>query len=460
MTTVAHPAETDIDLLGHLYRRAGFGATREQLESYAERSYEDTVEALLNPDPKMDIQDDVLERYIHGEGPPIFIAGWLYRMINSEAQLQEKMTLFWHHVFATGLVKNEHVLAAKNQIKMFRRNGMGDMTTILNDLSRDPAMLFWLDNNENRNGEPNENYGRELLELFSLGVGNYSEQDIKDASRAFTGWTFEQPPPLYPHGYYPAKFLFREDDHDNGEKTFLGVTGNLNGGDIIDIIVKSPASGRFICRHLYNFFVADEPQVPSWNDVPPLDPEGIAMMEAKFIETGGDIRSVLRVMFNSDFFKAARYKKVKSPTEFIVGVLKMVGSQTEMAPGMTKYAGAIDVMGQKLLDPPTVEGWHTGGEWIDGGNLTERVNFAVDEIGEGLAPGIQSLIQRMKDSEVLGSAESLVNAVLAETGSAEVSDLTREALIDFANDAEGEDEATRVIRLLRLAVATPEYQFA
>ncbi len=460
MTTVAHPTETDIDLLGHLYRRAGFGATREQLESYAKLSYEDTVEALLNPDPKRDIQDDVLERYIHGEGPPIFIASWLYRMINSEAQLQEKMTLFWHHVFATGLVKNEHVLAAKNQIKMFRRNGMGDMTTILNDLSRDPAMLFWLDNNENRNGEPNENYGRELLELFSLGVGNYSELDIKDASRAFTGWTFEQPPPLYPHGYYPAKFLFREDDHDDGEKTFLGVTGNLNGGDIIDIIVKSPASARFICRHLYNFFVADEPQVPSWNDVPPLDPEGIAMMEAKFIETGGDIRSVLRVMFNSDFFKAARYKKVKSPTEFIVGVLKMVGSQTEMAPGMTKYAGAIDVMGQKLLDPPTVEGWHTGGEWIDGGNLTERVNFAVDEIGEGLAPGIQSLIQRMKDSEVLGSAESLVNAVLAETGSAEVSDLTREALIDFANDAEGEDEATRVIRLLRLAVATPEYQFA
>jgi len=460
MTTVAHPADTDIDLLGHLYRRAGFGATREQLESYATRSYEDTVEALLNPDPKRDIQDDVLERYIHGEGPPIFVAGWLYRMINSEAQLQEKMTLFWHHVFATGLVKNEHVLSAKNQIKMFRQNGMGDMTTILNDLSRDPAMLFWLDNNENRNGEPNENYGRELLELFSLGVGNYSELDIKDASRAFTGWTFEQPPPLYPHGFYPAKFLFREDDHDDGEKTFLGVTGNLNGGDIIDIIVKSPASARFICRHLYNFFVADEPQVPSWNDVPPLDPEGIAMMEAKFIETGGDIRSVLRVMFNSDFFKAARYKKVKSPTEFIVGVLKMVGSQTEMAPGMTKYAGAIDVMGQKLLDPPTVEGWHTGGEWIDGGNLTERVNFAVDEIGEGLAPGIQSLVQRLKDSESLGSAESLVSAVLSETGYVEVSDRTREALIDFANDAEGEDQATRVIRLLRLAVATPEYQFA
>jgi uncharacterized protein (DUF1800 family) len=460
MTTVAHTTETDIDLLGHLYRRAGFGETREQLEQLAERSYEDTVEGLLNPDPARDIQEDVLERYIHGEGPPIFIGGWLYRMINSEAQLQEKMTLFWHHVFATGLVKNEHVLAAKDQIKMFRRNGMGDMTTILNDVSRDPAMIFWLDNNENRNGEPNENYGRELLELFSMGVGNYTEQDIKDASRAFTGWTFEQPPPLYPHGYYPAKFVFRDDDHDNGEKTFLGVTGNLNGGDIIDIIVKSPASARFICRHLYNFFVADEPQVPSWNDVPPLDPEGIALMEAKYMETGGNIRDVLRVMFNSDFFKSARYKKVKNPTEFIVGVLKMTGSQAEMAPGMTKYAAAIEVMGQKLLDPPTVEGWHTGGEWIDGGNLTERVNFAVDEIGDGSSVGVQSIIQRAKDSEAPGSAESLVNAMLAETGTVEVSDATRAALTEFANDGADEDDATRVIRLLRLAVATPEYQFA
>ena len=206
--------------------------------------------------------------------------------------------------------------------------------------------------------------------------------------------------------------------------------------------------------------MADEPQVPSWNDVPPLDPDGIALMENTFMETGGDIRSVLRVMFNSDFFKAARFKKVKSPTEFIVGVLKMTGSQSEIAPGMTKYAAAIEVMGQKLLDPPTVEGWHTGGEWIDGGNLTERVNFAVDEIGDGSAPGIQSLVHRVKKSEATGSAESLVAAVLAETGSVEVSETTREALTMFAGDTEGEDEATRIIRLLRLAVSTPEYQFA
>ena len=460
MTTVAQPTETDIELLGHLYRRAGFGATREQLERHASRSYEETVEALLNPDPASDIQEDVLERYIHGEGPPIFVGGWIFRMINTECQLQEKMTLFWHHVFATGLVKNEHVLAAKNQIKMFRRNGLSDLRTILNDLSRDPAMLFWLDNNENRNGEPNENYGRELLELFSLGVGNYSEQDIKDASRAFTGWTFSQPPPLYPHGYYPAPFEFRADDHDNGEKTFLGVTGNLNGDDIIDIIVKNPAAARFICRHLYNFFVADEPQVPSWNDVPPLDPDGMALMESAFLESDGDIRSVLRVMFNSDFFKDARFRKVKSPTEFVVGVLKMVGSRSEFGPGMTRYFEAASLMGQKLLDPPTVEGWHTGGEWIDGGNLTERVNFAVGEIGDGSAPGIQAIVKRLQGADALASAGDFVNAALTETGTVEVSARTREALTEFASETEGEDEASRVVRLLRLVVAAPEYQFA
>ena len=460
MTTVAQPTETDIELLGHLYRRAGFGATREQLERHASRSYEKTVEALLNPDPASDIQEDVLERYIHGEGPPIFVGGWIFRMINTECQLQEKMTLFWHHVFATGLVKNEHVLAAKNQIKMFRRNGLSDLRTILNDLSRDPAMLFWLDNNENRNGEPNENYGRELLELFSLGVGNYSEQDIKDASRAFTGWTFSQPPPLYPHGYYPAPFEFRADDHDNGEKTFLGVTGNLNGDDIIDIIVKNPAAARFICRHLYNFFVADEPQVPSWNDVPPLDPDGMALMESAFLESDGDIRSVLRVMFNSDFFKDARFRKVKSPTEFVVGVLKMVGSRSEFGPGMTRYFEAASLMGQKLLDPPTVEGWHTGGEWIDGGNLTERVNFAVGEIGDGSAPGIQAIVKRLQGADALASAGDFVNAALTETGTVEVSARTREALTEFASETEGEDEASRVVRLLRLVVAAPEYQFA
>ena len=172
------------------------------------------------------------------------------------------------------------------------------------------------------------------------GVGNYSEEDIKNCARAFTGWTFAQPVPLYPHGFYSPQFLFREDDHDDGEKTFLGHTGNLNGDDIIDIIVEQPATARFISRHLYNFFVADEPQVPAWDVKPPQDPEAIEILSDAYMESKGEMRHILRTLFSSDFFKAARFKKVKSPTELITGVLKLVGTNRTPVPGMPQYADA------------------------------------------------------------------------------------------------------------------------
>ncbi len=461
MSTTSVEAKTDPALLAHLYRRTGFGAAREQIDQLSGQDYEDTVEFLLNPTADAGVPDDELTRYMGGEAPHAYLAIWLYRMINSRCQLQEKMALFWHQVFATGLVKNEHILSSSNQIEMFRRNGLSDMRTILLDLSHDPAMIFWLDNNENHIGEPNENYGRELLELFSLGVGNYTEIDIKNAARAFTGWTFGQPPPLYPHGYYPAQFRYIEEDHDNGEKTFLGHTGNLDGGDIIDIIVKQPACARFISRHLYNFFVADEPQVPTWNDLPPLDPELINEMAKAFLDSNGEITPVLRVMFNSDSFKQARFKKVKSPIELVVGLLKMVGEYDDYKPGLAEYVSSTTVaMGQKLLDPPTVEGWHTGKEWIDGGNLTERVNFAVGEIGTGDSPGIRRVINRLIDQNSLSNPESFVRDTLDVMGPIEVEESTREALVNFATDSEGDDDATRVVRMIRLIVTTPEFQFA
>jgi uncharacterized protein (DUF1800 family) len=461
MSTTGVGAKVDSALLAHLYRRAGFGATREQIDRLAARDYEDTVEFLLNPTPEAGVPDDKLARYMGGESAHAYTATWIYRMINSECQLQEKMALFWHHVFATGLAKNEHVLAASNQIEMFRRNGLSDMRMILLELSRDPAMIFWLDNNENHLGEPNENYGRELLELFSLGVGNYSEIDIKNAARAFTGWTFAQPPPVYPHGYYPAGFKFDAENHDNGEKTFLDKTGNLDGGDIIDIIVEQRSCAAFISRHLYNFFVADEPQVPTWNDLPARDPELVGAMSKAFLDSGGEIKPVLRIMFNSESFKDARFKKVKSPTELVVGVLKMVGNFDDFRPGLAKYAESTTVvMGQKLLDPPTVEGWHTGREWIDGGNLTERVNFAVAEIGDGSSPGLKRIVDRLMEDDSLSTPESFVDSALDAIGPIKVEGPTRAALVQFATDSGGEDDRSRVVRLLRLIVTTPEYQFA
>ena len=239
---------SDLALMAHLLRRAGFGATREEIETYAAKGYEETVEDLVNPERCPAFDDDIMSRYYGGEAYTLWAAQWIYRMVASKRPLVEKMALFWHHVFATGYSKVEHVTSITGQAEMFRRFGLTDFRTLLIELSKDPAMIYWLDNNENKNGEPNENYGRELLELFSMGVGNYTEDDIKNASRAFTGWTFTQPIPVYPQGNFSAEFVFKPEEHDYGEKTFLGHTGNFNGEDIIDIIVEQEATARFISR--------------------------------------------------------------------------------------------------------------------------------------------------------------------------------------------------------------------
>ena len=265
--------ENDLGLFAHLMRRAGFGTTRDELEEHAAKGYEAVVEDLLHPERFPEVEEDLLQRYYRSEGLNVYTGVWIYRMVNSQRPLQEKTALFFHHLFATALHKTQHTTIYK-QIEMFRRVGLSDLRTILTELSKDPAMIFWLDNNENRKDEPNENFGRELLELFSMGVGNYTEQDLKMAARAFTGWTFTQPVPTYPHSYYPSYFEYREDDHDDGVKTFLGETGRFNGEDIIDIIVKQPATARFISRHLYNFFVADEPPVPCLERDPSAGPRG------------------------------------------------------------------------------------------------------------------------------------------------------------------------------------------
>ncbi len=461
-------SNADVALTAHLMRRAGFGTTLAELEEYVKKGYKNVVEDLVELERCPPIDEDILERYF-GESEGGYRTMWMFRMINSPRPLEEKMALFWHHVFATGVGKNQHMLSSAHQIDMLRRAGLSNVREILLALSKDPAMIFWLDNNDNRKGEPNENYGRELLELFSMGVGNYTEDDIKDCARAFTGWTFTQPPPLYPQGFYPAHFVFIEEEHDDGEKTFLGHTGNLNGDDIIDIIVKQPACAKFISRHLYNFFVADEPQVPSWNVTPPQDPDAIDTLSNAFMESDGDIRHILRTLFNSNFFKEAQFKKVKSPTELVTGILKLVGTYQKPEPGMGKYPGATTLMGQELLNPPTVEGWHTGKEWIDGGTLTERINFSVGELSDPNKPGVEQIISRLKADGSPLSPDEFVDRCLELVGPLDIGDTTRESLTQFAasqgdlnigTDDAAEENNARVVRMLQLIVSSREYQFA
>ena len=302
-----------------------------------------------------------------------------------------------------------------------------------------------------------------------MGVGNYTETDIKNASRAFTGWTFTQPIPLDPYARYPSEFLYLEDDHDDGEKIFLGETGSFNGDDIIAIIVKQTATAKFLSRHLYNFFVADEPQVPAWDIVPPIDQDAIDMMVKTYIDSKGDITAILRTLFNSEFFKNAQFKKVKSPTELVVGTVKLAGGMKFPEPGHTGMAAATAAMGQSLQLPPTVEGWHTGKEWIDGGTLTERVNFAVNQLSDTSADSTRKIVESLSAADGTASPTQLVEACVAATGCTNVTDETRSALIDsatsggdlsFDTEAATESSAARIASMLQSIVSSIEYQFA
>src|SRR5467141_2010288 len=463
----------DIGLIAHLMRRAGFGAPREELEIRAAKGYNATVEELLHPEESEPADQNVLLRYqpaalLPGGQPPMGNVNWLYYLVNTKRPLVEKMALFWHHVFATGNSKVDNYDQLLEQIELFRQGGMGNYRDLLYKISTNPTMMFWLDNNQNHGTAVNENWGRELLELFSLGAGNYTEKDVREASRAFTGWTFETKIPRAPYGRFPWKFEYRPEDHDDGEKEFLGHRGRFNGEDIIDIVVQQPACGRFICRHLYNFFVADEPQVPAWSIEPPRDQKAIDTLVGAFRDAKFDMRPVLRVLFNSDFFKNARYQHMKSPAEVVVGTLRLVGGHELPFPGYGELSMNTAYMGQDLLNPPSVEGWHTGKEWINSGSLMARVNFVAGLVGDPSLPGIRAIIDRLKTKGTL-SPEQLVDGCLDLLGPVEVGADTRRELVDQAKEwgqiswdreVSAQTADKRVGEMLQLIVATREYQFA
>jgi uncharacterized protein (DUF1800 family) len=462
----------DIALVAHLMRRAGFGASPAELEALAAQGYEATVEALLHPENQPEVDEDMMFRYFpHLEAPAAPVQGqtnWVYHMITTQRPLEEKMVLFWHQLFATGNSKVDNPPELVQQIAMFRRHGLGSYRDLLVELAKNPAMIYWLDNNGNHRGAINENWGRELMELFSMGVGNYSEDDIKEASRAFTGWTIAPKLPRQPLGRFHWGFQYKPEDHDDGEKTFLGHTGRFNGEDIIDIIVQRPATARFLSRHLYNFFVADEPQVPSWNITPPKDAEAIRTLEQAYFDSHYDMRSILRVLFLSDFFKQARFARVKSPAELVISTVRLAGNFTAPRPGFQELAAECAYQGQELLNPPSVESWHTGSEWIDGGALVRRVNFAAKFLGDTTLPGVQAVIDALKTRGTL-SPEAFVDGCLELLGALEVGDQTRRELLAQAEEEgdlrwDTEQDATasehRVGVMLALIGASREYQLA
>jgi len=463
----------DLTLMAHLMRRAGFGASRDELEARVAKGYEATVDELLHPEQQEPVDVFTLLRYqpgslLPGGQPPMGNVNWMFFLVNTKRTLEEKMTIFWHHLFATGNSKVDNYDQLLDQIALFRRCALGSYRDLLVEVAKNPAMIFWLDNNQNHGTAVNENWGRELLELFSMGVGNYTEKDVREASRAFTGWTLENKLPRAPYGRFSWKFEYRPEDHDDGEKEFLGHRGRLDGEDIIDIIVQQPACGRFIARHLYNFFVADEPQVPSWSIEQPRDPKAIDTLATVFQESKYDMRAVLRTLFNSDFFKNARFTHMKSPAELVVSTLRLVGGFELPKPGYGELSMQPSYMGQDLLNPPSVEGWHTGREWINSGSLMARINFVAELIGDPSLPGVRAIIDRLKAQAPLGP-EQLVDGCLDLLGPVEVNAETRQELVEQAKewgqlrwDSEANANAAdqHVGEMLQLIVATREYQFA
>lgn len=351
----------------HLFWRAGFGWKAQEMNKYStvEKAVEDLfktsrhiekMELELDPPPslqdlsgmeKQDIQKMVGEK--RREVLEVNYA-WLLRMASSEAQLREKMTLFWHDHFACQFKTARPAQLYFNTIHQHALENFGDL---LLAVSKEPGMLLFLNNQQNTKEHPNENFGRELLELFTLGIGHYTEADIKEAARAFTGWS------TLPTG----EFIFRERRHDYGSKSFLGRKGNFDGEDIIKILLEQKRTAYFITEKIYAYFVNEK-----------LDKEKISTWSKEFYESGYNIGKLMRTILSSPHFYAAenRENRIKSPIEYLVGLMRQLNAK------FTAPEGALiiqRVLGQVLFNPPNVAGWPQGNAWIDSSTLIARLRI-------------------------------------------------------------------------------------
>lgn len=348
----------DLALAGHLYRRAAFGASYAELQAAVMAGPQTTVDRLLQGGKGQEAfhrECQIMAQAIEAQADDVPLrAWWLYVMLNTPHPLQEKLTLFWHNHFATSQAKVNNVAYMLGQNQLLRQHAMGKFGPMLQAISKDPAMLVWLDTIESKKGKPNENYARELMELFSLGIGHYTETDIRQAARAFTGWEIKQ-----------NRFFFNRSQHDEGSKTVFGQTGSFVGEDIVRICLSQTACAPFIVRKLIRAFVSE---TLTANDAL------IAPLTKKFRESDYDIRQVVEMMLRSNLFfsKHAYRARVKSPTELGVGMVRSLEGHV----GTLGLAQAMENLGQKLFFPPSVKGWDGGTHWLNSTTLLQRQNFA------------------------------------------------------------------------------------
>jgi uncharacterized protein (DUF1800 family) len=391
--------------VAHLLRRAGFGAGPAELDDQVALGYDGAVERLVECERLPDTLGPIVAGYdLDGEvRMPNLQRAWLEQMIATPRPLQEKMVLFFHGLLTSGAPKVRAHAWLWRQNQLFRRLALGSYRQLLKEIGRDPAMLDWLDGMRSRKAHPNENYARELMELFALGIGNYSENDVQEAARAFTGWTVE-----------PATgtVAFRRAQHDAGPKTIFGQTASFDDQAVVDLVLGQEASRRFVARKLLTFFLTDQP-----------DPALVDAYAERLGRSDFELRPVVKALLSSDEFSSdAVYRaKVKSPTEYAVGLLKQLG----LARPGDGVSLAMHRMGQDLFAPPNVAGWPGGRAWVSTSMLLARFNGARGAIGRAdlgpLAGGTPDqaatrLVAHFLDGEAPARLRAVVRDWLAARG--------------------------------------------
>lgn len=468
--TKEHP--WDRKWAGHLYRRAAFPATEPELRAAVKAGLPATLDRLFKVDAqKLEREQSALDALSTDLGrrddADLLRAWWLYCMLNGPHPLREKLTLFWHNHFATSVDKVQQPALMLKQNQTLRQRGLGKLGPLLVEMSRDPAMLIWLDGVTNVKGRPNENFARELMELFSLGVGNYTEPDIRAAARAFTGWQVDG-----------ATSAFRTELHDAGVKTVFGQKGKWQGEDIVKLVLKKPACALYVVRKFYRYYIS-ELSVPPASLLQPLADE--------FRKSDYDIAALLRTMLASrHFFSAYAYRqRIKDPTELAVGAVRA------LLPGPVPPSALLPRlkgMGQELLAPPSVKGWDGGQTWLNTVTVLARHNFA-QAVAWGDLPVIEAGGQRPEsddqnrrgkanqpapekdppanlDAAVLAQQEKLtepaaiVNFYVDLLLQGNIGKEARASLVDFLTKGRDQDRKRRIRQTIHAILTMPEYQLA
>ncbi|HMG33421.1 MAG TPA: DUF1800 domain-containing protein [Blastocatellia bacterium] len=406
-------ATLSYDDAAHLLRRAGFGGNPDQINALTTRDRDGAADFLINYqqidnsslDNLLSSSFDLTDPSDNQKFNQAEIRRWWFtRIILTNRQFEEKMTLFWHNHFATSLSKVQDFYMF-NQNKLLRDNALARFDDLLLKVAQDPAMLIWLDNVTNVLGHPNENFGRELQELFSMGItdvvtgaANYSEDDVKQIARAFTGWNFRRTPAGGPLDF---QFQLRPNQHDNGAKTIYAGTpwqtsGQLDGGDVITVICNRPATARYLTWKLFNFFVY--PVTTSSTDKSTID-----RFAQTYLSNNHSIKELMRAILTSDEFYSdrARFSLVKQPVEFIAGAIRMLGAvYNPGAIGRTSNAPAnfSRNQGQDIFFPPDVAGWDLNLGWINTATMLERYNYTNTLVNgrSTTTPGISLSLDQLK----------------------------------------------------------------